>query len=64
MKTTAALTFGPIATSALAGCSRDIQAKDQPQNIEQQYGVSGADTDAIPNVTRKYHLERFGVRTG
>ncbi len=48
MKTTAALTVGLIATSALAGCSRDIQAKDQPQNIEQQYGVPGAYTYTIP----------------
>ena len=48
MTTIAALTFGLIAASSIAGCSRDIQAMDQPKNIEQQYGVSGAYTDTIP----------------
>ena len=47
MKTIAALTFGLLAASSLAGCSRDVQAMDEPKNIEQQYGVSGAFTDTI-----------------
>ena len=47
MKTIAALTFGLIAASSLAGCSRDIQAMDEPKSIEQQYGVSGTYTDTI-----------------
>jgi hypothetical protein len=46
--TIAALTFGLIAASSLAGCSRDIQASDEPKNIELQYGVPGAYTDTIP----------------
>ena len=50
MTTIAALTFGLIAASSIAGCSRDIQAMDQPKNIEQQYGVSGAYTDTIPTL--------------
>ena len=45
--TIAALTFGLFAASSLAGCSRDIQASDEPTNIEQQYGVAGAYTDTI-----------------
>lgn len=45
--TIAAFTFGLIAASALAGCSRDIQASDEPKSIEQQYGVAGAYTDTI-----------------
>ncbi|MEO8257870.1 MAG: hypothetical protein ABI868_11045 [Acidobacteriota bacterium] len=46
--TMSAFVFGLIAASALAGCSRDIQANDEPKRIEQQYGVSGAYTDTIP----------------
>ena len=47
MKTIAAFTFGLMAAGSLAGCSRDIQASDEPKNIEQQYGVEGAYTDTI-----------------
>ena len=43
-----AFACGLIAVSTLAGCSRDIQASDEPNRIEQQYGVSGAYTDTIP----------------
>jgi len=46
--TIAALTFGLFAASSLASCSRDIQASDEPTNIEKQYGVAGAYTDTIP----------------
>ena len=46
-RTIAAFTFGLIAASALAGCSRDIQASDEPKSIEAQYGVEGAYTDTI-----------------
>jgi hypothetical protein len=42
-----AFTFGLFAASSLAGCSRDIQASDEPKRIEQQYGVAGAYTDTI-----------------
>jgi hypothetical protein len=42
-----AFTFGLVAASSLAGCSRDIQANDEPKHIEQQYGVTGAYTDTI-----------------
>jgi len=45
--TIAAFTLGLIAASALAGCSRDIQASDEPTSIEQQYGVAGAYTETI-----------------
>jgi hypothetical protein len=45
--TITAFTVGLIAASALAGCSRDIQASDEPTSIEQRYGVSGAYTDTI-----------------
>jgi len=45
--TIAALALGLIAASALAGCSHDIQASDEPKSIEQQYGVAGAYTDTI-----------------
>jgi hypothetical protein len=47
-QTIAALTFGLVAASSLAGCSRDIQASDEPKSIEAQYGVTGAYTEAIP----------------
>ena len=53
MNTITALTFGLIAASSLAGCSRDIEAKDQPKSIEQQYGVSGAYTDTISTADGK-----------
>jgi len=43
----ATLALGAIAAGALAGCSRDIQASDEPTSIERQYGVSGAYTDTI-----------------
>jgi hypothetical protein len=46
-QTITAFIFGLIAASALAGCSRDIQASDEPQSIEDQYGVAGAYTDTI-----------------
>jgi hypothetical protein len=46
-QTIAALTFGLITACSLSGCSRDIQASDEPKNIEQQYGVTGAYTDTI-----------------
>jgi hypothetical protein len=46
-QTIAALTIGLITASSFAGCSRDIQASDQPKSIEQQYGVTGAYTDTI-----------------
>src|SRR6266480_4478626 len=46
--TIAALTCGLFAASSLASCSRDIQASDEPTNIEKQYGVAGAYTDTIP----------------
>ena len=45
--TIAAFIFGLISASALAGCSSDIQASDEPKNIEEQYGVAGAFTDTI-----------------
>jgi len=45
--TISAFTIGLIAAGALAGCSSDIQASDEPKNIEQQYGVEGAYTDTI-----------------
>jgi hypothetical protein len=47
MKTIAAFAFGLIAAGSLAGCSRDIQAADEPKSIEQTYGVAGAYTDTI-----------------
>ena len=39
-----------VSSGALSGCSRDVAAM-KPQNIEQQYGLSGAyaDTVAIPD---------------
>jgi hypothetical protein len=46
--TIAAVTFGLLAANTLAGCSRDIQASDEPNRIEQQYGVAGAYTETIP----------------
>jgi hypothetical protein len=45
--TIAALSFVLVAAGALAGCSRDIQASDEPKSIEAQYGVEGAYTDTI-----------------
>ena len=45
--TIAAFAFGLIAAGALAGCSQDIQASDEPKSIAQQYGVAGAYTDTI-----------------
>ena len=42
-----AFTLGLVAATSLAGCSRDIQASDEPKSIEQQYGVEGAYTDTI-----------------
>ena len=55
MKRIATLTLGLVAAAALAGCSRDIQAADQPNNIERQYGVAGASTETIstPNGSMK-----------
>ena len=47
MNTIAALTVGLMAAGSLASCSRDIQAVDQPKNIEARYGVPGAYTDTI-----------------
>jgi hypothetical protein len=47
MKTIAAFTLGLMAAGSLTGCSRDIQAADEPKSIEQQYGVQGAYTDTI-----------------
>jgi hypothetical protein len=48
MKTIAVLAGGMMAAASFSGCSRDIQAMDQPKNIEQQYGVAGAYTGTIP----------------
>jgi hypothetical protein len=47
-QTIIALTFGLVTVSSLAGCSRDIQASDEPTNIEKKYGVTGAYTETIP----------------
>jgi hypothetical protein len=47
-QTIVALTFGLLGVTSLAGCSRDIQASDEPTNIEKEYGVTGAYTDTIP----------------
>jgi len=46
-RTIAAVTFGLIVAGSLAGCSRDVQASDEPTSIEQRYGVAGAFTDTI-----------------
>jgi hypothetical protein len=45
--TIAAFTIGLIAAGTLTGCSRDIQASDEPKSIEAQYGVEGAYTETI-----------------
>jgi hypothetical protein len=37
-----------MAAASFSGCSRDVQAMDQPKSIEQQYGVTGAYTGSIP----------------
>jgi hypothetical protein len=37
-----------LLAASFTGCSKDVQAMDQPKNIEQQYGVTGAFTGTIP----------------
>jgi hypothetical protein len=46
MKTALLLAAALVCAGALAGCSPDVHAMT-PQNIEQQYGVSGAYTDTV-----------------
>ncbi len=48
MKTIAVLACGMMTAASFSGCSHDVQAMDQPKNIEQQYGVTGAYTGTIP----------------
>src|ERR1700730_16539592 len=46
MKTALLLAAALVCAGALSGCSPDVRAMT-PQNIEQQYGVSGAYTDTV-----------------
>ena len=66
MNTIAALTVSLIAAGSLAGCSRDIRPVDQPENIEQRYGVSGAYTETIAtsNGSRKGTLVPVTLQDG